>query len=408
MACALTINSVVLDQTTGNIIVQGNLQIFTACGGQPAVTVAVTCGGNTYNGTAALTAITNTFYSYTATIPTTCQCNDSVTVVVTNTCPNYTCTQTFSGNLCCCPKVITTKDYGLCSNNSQLVTFTTNITITGVCTLNFRRNFGDGFFGAVQTFTGPGSYSYVESHNYSAPGTYTSVVDVIAPPINCPAIDSTNVIVACTAGCYTNLFLATFCRFLEWLYILSASLAITMALTVALCFTTATILTFAGLALFAFLLIYILQCNKCVCKFFLKTTAQIFIVVGILMFMFWPPTTIVPPNVNCYLTPPAALGWALLFLGFGIAQLYAWYLVHKNSCPLTICDFWCNLGGVANLKSCTNIAFIGIFILSALLGFANPTGIGVSIIVGILIAWATNSQLLANAPLCNNTNQYCQ
>lgn len=407
MACALTINSVVIDPA-GNIIVQGNLQIFTACGGQPKVTMTVTCGGNTYNGTAALTAITNTFYSYTATIPTSCLCNDAVTVVVTNTCPNYTCTQTFSGTLCCCPKANTTVNYGLCSNNTQLVTFNTTVSITGMCTLNFRRNFGDGFFGPIHTFTGPGIFNFTDTHNYSSPGTYTSVLDVIAPPINCPAIESTNVSVSCTAGCYTNIFVASFCRFLEWLYILSASIAITMAMTLPLCFTTGTILTFTGIAVLAFALIYILQCNKCVCKFFLKTTAQIFIVVGILMFMFWPPTTPVPPNFNCYLTPPAALGWALLFLGFGISQLFAWYLVNKPLCPLNICDFWCNLGGFANLKSCTNIAFVAIFILAAFLGFANPTGIGVSIIVGILIAGLTNSQLNANAPLCNNTNQYCQ
>src|ERR1035437_7500413 len=166
MACALLITSVNVD-SSGLITVQGNLQIFTACGGQPVVTVAVTCGGNICNTTAALQQITTTFYNFTAAVQTNCACGNPVSVVVTNTCPNYTCQTSFSGALCCCPTVssVISSTSNCQIGNVSTICFQHTVTIPAQCSpATFQTNFGDSSTPPPSQTFNAGTNIYTECH----------------------------------------------------------------------------------------------------------------------------------------------------------------------------------------------------------------------------------------------------
>lgn len=377
MPCGLTITSTALDQNTGNVFVQGFLTLFTPCGGSPSVSVTINCGGNSYTGTAALTAITSSQFSWTAIIPTTCPCDVPITVVATNSCPNYTCTANFSGTLCCCPAVSTGVTYGSCTNGFQLVTFDTYIYISGTCTFSFRRDFGDGFFGPVQTFTGPGNFYYQDQHNYAAPGSYTATVDVLPPPISCPAVSTSAVTVSCTGGCYTSPLVAAVCLFLEWLFLFSMTFGLIVGFSQPCVPLVVGAISF-GVALLTLFIYLLLQCQLCVCGFFLKWWGQIFIATGFANFMFVLPSC---PAITLF---PAFIN-SMILLSLGFIILYIWYIQNKQTCPLIKCDFWCAVSGIQNIRSATNIALIVIFVMLAL----NPLLIaGVGVAFAIILAFA--------------------
>lgn len=205
MVCNIAINSVVLDPTTGNVIVQGFLNIFTACGGQPVVTVSVTCGGQTYNVTATLQQNPQqpTFYTFTAIVQTNCSCNSPVSVVVTNNCPNYTCTTNFSGILCCCPTLSNlTSQVGNCdANGNRPVTLNATITIPQQSCLpvQVQWDFGDGNLGPIITYNSSGTFSLSINHTYS-PGNYNAQL-LILTPIGCPIQSISITVPPCPTTC---------------------------------------------------------------------------------------------------------------------------------------------------------------------------------------------------------------
>jgi hypothetical protein len=205
MACGISINSVVLDPVTGNVIVQGTLNLFTACGGPLDVTVSITCGGQTYNVPASTQQdpLQPTLYTFTAIAQTNCPPNSTVTVVVTNNCPNYVCTGHYTGVLCGCPIISNiTNQVGDCDvNGNRLVTLNATIAILqqSCFPVQVIWDFGDGNYGPAVTYNSPGTFSLSSDHTYS-PGNYNAQLLTIAP-WGCPAQSMGIAVPPCPTTC---------------------------------------------------------------------------------------------------------------------------------------------------------------------------------------------------------------
>jgi hypothetical protein len=285
----------------------------------------------------------------------------------------------------------------LCSGSSQLVTFDTNVSIGAACTFTLRRDFGDGTFGNQYTLTGAGIFNLPqEQHSYAAPNTYTSTVDVLSPA-GCGSLDPVNVVVQC-GMCHTSNFKAAWCQFLEFLFLLSTSVALVLTLANP-CTPPVVALSFGGTAIAALVLFLLLQCKKCVCDPVTKFIGQIFLITGIILFMF------IPPNCSS-IVGGIALAGALAFGGLGFLYLNGWYSNNRSTCPLIICDLWCTVGGLLNPRACTNLAIVGALIVWALTGSTLTLGLGISLFVAVIIGFLVNGPL-TTAP-CNNTTRTCQ
>ena len=405
MACTITISSVVVNG--GNVIVTGDFFAPSHCQGTLTILVKVSCtdtNGNQISCGANGSLITNAVWS--ASVPCDCICGtNNVTITASASCnnPAFTCSTTTPftlSNLCCCPSATTAFALGLCSGNTQLVNFTTVVFIPDACTFTFRRNFGDGTYGSNQTFSGPGTiYSYpVEPHNYAAPGNFTSDLEVLSPPYGCGTIDSVSVSVAC-AGCYSSANLAALCRFLEWLVLLSLTLALGIGFS-SPCVSLGAAAIWFGTGLLALFVYLILQCQKCICDFFLKTWGRVFIAVAFVNIMFtWPGCAAV--------TLWAAISNALIFFTLGFAVLSVWYIFNKQICPLIMCDYWCAIAGMANITSATGIAIIAIILMNILSGFVLSIGMGIALSAVIAFASMVAIGPLHNSP-CNTNTPTCQ
>src|ERR1051326_2101478 len=217
MSCTISVSGVTING--GNVIITGMYSNSPPCTGAFQIDVQVDCDDPNGNPISCLHGVGNPIPGSTlwqAIMPCNCACPSSnLTVTVTGTCitPSWSCTfGPMAFNACCCPSATTAISLGSCSSGTQLVTFNTNISIPDACTYSLRRDFGDGNFGAINTFTGPGSFVYPqEQHNYAAPGTYTANLEAIPTPYGCGTIDSVNVSVACGA-CNLSVIVAAFCR----------------------------------------------------------------------------------------------------------------------------------------------------------------------------------------------------
>lgn len=398
MACSILIDSVTLG-SGGVVTIQGRLMNLTHCG--LALPVTLNCGGATFSG-AATTTPGPGYFTWVAYLQTSgCSCDTSVFVTVTNLCPGEECETTYSGPLCCCPTVGTNIQYGVCNsnNNTQLVTFDTSIYINNNCTIQIRRDFGNGVLGAIQAFTGPGNFNYSESHSYATPATYISVVNAIPPTVNCPAINATNVSVLCDAGCYGSSFLAGFCRALAWLFLFSTTAGLTTGL--AGCFPVALSLGFLAVGVLTLAIYMFLQCQRCVCDFILNLWGKVFLATGFASLMFIP--------AGCVLTGVPALINSLIFFTLGFVVLSIWYINNRNICPLNRCDFWCSISGPLNFQSATYIALAVMIALFAILP-SLILGFGLAALITTLfisiIAWPSVGPL--GTPPCNGSSPTCQ
>lgn len=360
MACALLINSVNVD-SSGIVTVQGNLQIFTACGGQPVVTVAVTCGGNNYNTTATLQQITSTFYNFTATVQTNCACGNPVSVVVTNTCPNYTCQAAFSGTLCCCPTVssVISSTSNCQIGNVRTVCLQHTVTVPAQCApATFQTNFGDSSTPPPPQTFNAGTNTYTECHQYTAGNNYTATVTVTSPtgcsgstiPINvapCP----------CSQG-----FLATFCRLLQWIFLYAGAIWIALLGFNAACSLAATIqpslgqtiLVFGLLAALTLILIYIF-CTPCLpCGWVppFKPLGQIFLIATFILTLF---------------SACGCTNLGLFMAIFLIASAIFFFLWYQLQCNLTICDI---LNAILDALYVAVIAVAVVYVIVLLMAIA--------------------------------------
>lgn len=402
MACSILIDSVTLG-SAGIVTVQGRLMNPTHCGS--GLPVTLNCGGATFSGTAITTPAPGQ-YTWVAYIETTgCSCGTStVFVSVANTCPGEECETTFSGPLCCCPTVGTTFQYGICNtgNNTQVVTFNTSVYINNNCTIHLRRDFGDGTLGTIHSFTGPGNFNYPESHPYATPATYTSVLNVIPPSINCPAIDTTNVSVLCDSACYGGSFWAGFCRFLAWLFLTSTTVGITMLLA-QLCYTSTIGLSMVLLGYIALIFFLLLRCDRCVCDPRLKYLGTILMAIGFTNLMFVLPP--VPPIVPCTTWPffvSLIISVVFLFGGWAILH-YLWFKNNKEICPLNQCDFWCTLAGIVNPQSVAAVAASSIIVMLAI-NFTLVSNAGFALLIlSIFVGYVALFGPLSNLPCRNNT-----
>ncbi len=360
MACTLVITTAVINSSTGNIIVNGTYSETPVCNpGTFTINVKVICGSFSCGGNGHVVSGTN---EWTADFPCNCPCGSPVTIDAAASCSNpaYNCVaMTLSmSTLCCCPTALTQMTFGSCDSSAtaQLVTFDTFVTIPDFgCTFTFRRNFGDGFFGALWTFTGVGTFPIPsEMHYYAAPGTYTSTVEVVGQPIGCNVIDSQQVVISC-AGCYTNAVTAGICKFLEWFFLVFAVAGFggLFGLT---CWPIFVPLIYLAVALVGFLFYRALKCEKCTCGHMQKFLGQIYFAIGLVILMYVLPSCSV-------LTLIPAIIMSSVFLALGYLILWTWYTSNKLTCPLLICDFWCALAGPANIRSATNIALAAGIIL---------------------------------------------
>ncbi|HVA98501.1 MAG TPA: hypothetical protein VNG53_06370 [Bacteroidia bacterium] len=403
MACTITVTSAVVNG--GNLIVAGNFSATPSCTGTLTISVTITCldAGGTVTCTGSGAVLLGTTL-WQGSVPCACICGaNNVTITATATCtsPSFTCTSVplTLTTLCCCPSSTTAIIYGSCSNNAQLVTFNTIVSIPDACTFTFRRNFGDGNFGGNNTFTGPGTFNYpVEQHNYNAPNTYTSSLDVLPPPYGCGTIETINVSVSC-AGCFSSVSLAALCRFLEFLFLLSMTLALGIGYSQP-CISLGVAAVWFGIGLLALVVYLLLQCNKCVCDFFLKYFGEIFIAVGFVNLMY------IPMQCNAVFGFPAFIN-ALIFFTLGFLILYLWYNNNKLTCPLLICDFWCAAGGTLNMTSATNIAIFATILIDIFSVGALTAGLVVALLVITAFAAWVAMFPLSNLPCKKNTST-CQ
>jgi hypothetical protein len=403
--CTITITSAILNPATGDLTVSGTINSSDPCGNTASVVLSVSCGSNNYNGTGIITFFTPVFGIWNGAISNVnCDCNSPITITATGNCTssggfNCTTTTTFT-NLCCCPKVITTLITGSCnSNNQQLYSFDTAISIGDSCTYTFRRDFGDGTYGGTYTFTGPGIFTIpTETHPYNAPATYTSNMDIISPA-GCGTMTS-NTFTASCGSCYPTPLLAFLCPLFELIFLISSIVGIVLMITLP-CTAIWVPLGFFSAATTFSALYNLLQCDKCDCAPFQKSWGRIFLAVGIVMFMFIP--------IGCSaISGGAAFAIAIGFIAVGLIILWQWYNTNKNSCPLLICDFWCTIGGIMNPRSATNLAILSALIVYSTTGFVLLSGLGIAILVASIIASVANSNLNSNNPPCNNTTSICQ
>jgi hypothetical protein len=398
--CKITVEEATLDPGTGLLFTRGSWNATDpGCFDPPELLVTVTCGGASYSGEGQLYMRDPREGFWTASVPNVnCQCDGPVTVDVVFTCqgtPPFSCngSATFA-HLCCCPDIQTTFDSGPCdANNKQTFSFDTVITINSSCTFSFVRNFGNGQFGAVHTFTGPGTFAIPTEHaSYNAPGTYTSTIQPTQP--GCFHGNPVVVSASC-APCHTQSWVATLCRFLAFVFLLMTSIGAVLLLVTPSCTSYNVALSFTGLGLLALAFFFLLRCYQCECAALAKLWGQLTLIIGIVMFMFVPPTF--GGSVNCaqpipLVTPGVALFIAIGMLAAGLSILAGWYTNNKAKCPLTQCSYWCTVGITTNLLSCTNIAVTAIIIVYLVTGAVNGLGLLLAILVAAALAGISSLQ----------------
>lgn len=389
--CTITIDATQISATPA-----GSLTFFTAGGTVTncisQIDMIVTCAGATQSTLATVTGNT-----WQASVDVKCTCGSPITI--TATCNDSTpCSATYTTNLICqcCPTVSTAVNNGVWNNSGQQsLTYITTVTVPPGCVVTVRRDFGDGTFGAVQTFNT--TNTYVETHPYTA-GSYTSNLIILSSP--CPASASS---VATSSGgappCATSSFLAAVCKLLRFLFmffggaggaLLVASASGCVLLNGAILSNATTLLALAGVAL----ILIFLFCRKCECGFPWKLIGQLVTIVGGVMFMFVLPSFCMQPVP--FPGPAWALGAASFVILLGIyGLLYAgWYIPFRKNCPLTICDFW---GAV---KEALTVALFSasILVYPPLLanGMMTTTNLGFALLAITIGLMQTNQQIQSN------------
>ena len=400
MSCAITITAVSLNSSTGDITVQGSFSTTQSCA-TPAISIKVTCGSNSYGGSGSVISGSTVWQG---TFPAGCSCDSPVLITVVAHCPGvppvspFSCSASFTtNNLCCCPQINTQVSLGACTGNNQIATFYTSIVNNTACTFTIRRAFGDGFFGNVFTILPYTSQNLTpELHTFAGPASYTSTVDVLSPPplAACAGLDPVAFSISCT-GCYSSPLIAALCRFLEWLFLFSIAAGLSIGFSQP-CLPLAATAAFVAAGFLALFIYLLLQCNKCVCDFWLKYWGQILVSVGFVNLMF------IPPGCSA-ITGFAAFINALIFLTLGFAILLLWYNNNKTTCPLTICDLWCAICGIQNIRSATNIAILIIILIWALTFPALSAGLGVALLVIFVFALFIWNNGPLSQPPCQHT-----
>ncbi len=407
MSCTMTITGATLNPATGVMTVQGTLTFTQPCGAaSPNISIRVRCGptGILYTGSGTWDSNTTTWLATVQGVQ--CSCDSHVLVDAVASCPGVPPATVFScgaptltiNNLCCCPQINTQFVTGSCTGNYQLVTFNTSYVNNTACAFTVRRAFGDGLFGNVFPIPAYSSGNLPsESHSFASPASYTSTVDVLAPaPLSaCIGLNPVPFVISCTGGCYSSNLVATLCRFLEWLFMFSFTLGLAIGMSQP-CVPLAAAAVAAGagfLALAAFLL---LQCNKCTCDFWLRDWGEILIAVGFVSLMF------TPPGCSAIKGFPAFIN-TIIFLSLGFVILWAWYNNNKQTCPLTICDFWCAVSGIQNIRSATNLALVVAIVLWSMTLGALTAGLGVVLLVILVFAlYIWNNGPLSKPPCKHN------
>ncbi len=401
MSCSITITNAYYDQSTGDMIVQGTA---IGCPG-PTVTVSISCGGS-------LTVPYNAAGIWNATLPNTCTCNLPVTISAYCT-STPACNATFIiNNLCCCPTFTDSATPGNCnSSGQQLFTFNGTISINDSCTYVIPRDFGDGTFGILQTFTGTGTFPLASEMDHYNPGTYTSSINVVTPSAGCTNGQAPVTITATCggSGCPPGSILSTFCVVLLSFFLMFGSIALIIPNFISSltpCGTTLSLTNYATVAA-VMLFLFTIFCGSCYCKYLLRIIAQLLIVEGLLYFLFVPPT--VPPSAGCFaIFGNNASTLAGILIGSGILLLTIWYFLYKNTCQLTRCDFWCIIGGINPVNpSCTTIAIFAMLILwvsTSMVGLITP---GFVVAVVAAIALSTISCVIRNIFLCTTNCNNC-
>lgn len=403
MACTLNITSAVVHG--GNIIITGSYSSTIPCPGTFDISLKVTfpdgssCGWNSI--------IQTNVNIWSVSVPCAKPCGyGPVIIVASGNCTDingivlFNCSTTFTlPLLCCCPSSTTSTIYGTCNNNSQVVSFNTYVSIPDIgCTFSFRRNFGDGTFGNIYTFTGNGQFTIpTEQHSYAAPNTYVSVIEVIPPPQGCGIIDAHQVVVNCNnSPCYPSNFFKFLCEFFEFSFLLSSTVGIVLAIVL----PPAAYLVYLGWfsAATTFLaLFYIFKCDKCVCDPFTRAWGRIMISVGIILFMFILGGFSIPG--------PVAFAIGVVSIASGFIVLQVWYNKNHTICSLTFCDVWCLIGNNL-ITSMNNISAANLAITGALIVWLSASGAVWIPIVVVIIIWAFVTNKLKSAPCGNSTTKY--
>lgn len=398
MSCTITITGATLNPSTGNITVQGNFTTTTPCGALPTISITVQCGPNTFTGSGNQLPGTTLWQG---TFPAPCSCDGQTTIGVVASCPGpppFSCTATLTiNNLCCCPQINTQVTLGSCTGNNQLATFFTSVVNNTACTFTVRRNFGNGFFGNVYTINPYSSQNLPpEQSSYPAPATYTSTVDVLSPPplSACSGLNPLTFSVSC-GSCYSTPLIGSICRFLEWLFLFSMTAGLSIGFSQP-CIPIAVAAAFLGTGILTLAIYLLLQCQKCVCDFFLKYWGIILIATGFVNIMFIPP--------GCAaMTGFVAFTNTIILLTLGFTVLWLWYNNNKLTCPLIICDFWCAVSGILNTRSATNIAILVTFLIWGLTFPLLSAGFGLALFIIVSFAvFIWTSGPLSNPP-CMHT-----
>ena len=397
--CTITINPVfsTAPGAPGHTIV--SLEGTYNCAGTIDVTIG--CLGAASQATQAL-KINATMWIVNVDVPN-CPCGSPITITATcNDTPPCTTTLNTLLLCSCCPTVnSTTVSQNVWNSSGQLlVTYVTNLTIPAGCSVTVQRFYGDGAVGAVHTFTSSPA-SYQETHAYNAQASYSSQLVVLSnQACSLPLIQIT---VPSAPPCSTIPFWATACRTLQVLFLLAAAAAgvLAIASTSPACVGANGALpaTTGGLTITAMIFFFIVSavCRGCICAFVWKLIGQMLFIMGMVALMFVLPancTHLVP-----FATPNLALAAAMLLIAVGAgAVLYViWYQNCKQTCPLTICDYW------QTIKEALIIAvFVALAVYFILGTGMTPTHLGFDLLVIVLLVFFANQQIQAcqNAGKC--------
>jgi len=401
MACTISITNITgapISSSATSVAVSGTISGCTS--GQ--VNFSVGCGVQSVSGIATVSSGT-----WSGSVDTKCLCGQSVTVIAT--CSNdATCTTTTTQTLVCncCPHITNFKKFiGLCdSTGKRLVTFTATVFVPPQCSATVQIDFGDGNFSTPETFGSSGNNPITPvTHPYVTGYIYTATIIVLSPtgcqnsvPISVDASQK-------CPPCSTNAITAAFCIVFRYLFLLSATVALTLLFAsispvcttcngaiagITLTFTIAAGLF--GIALF-------LLCRKCICSFFLRLFGQIIMMVGFLLIMYMGTLSCTHPFP--FLNQTQTLAAVILFVALGtIAILYIlWYGNFKNRCPLTICDLLCAYveALVIDLVAALIVYFTVVGCATLIIWF----GICLFSIVSALIL-VNSIRLIGNCPTC--------
>lgn len=376
MSCTVTVEGATVNPATGKMTVGGTINfVGPSCGGSPTVQGKVYCGSRSFE-----INVLGSQTAWEATLPVDCNCDLPLSVQVVVRCPGpppFSCSSTFFTiqNLCCCPQINTHVTPGSCTGTNQLVTFSTSVVNNTACPFSVRRNFGDGFFGSVFPIA-PYTTQYLpdEPHNYAAPSSYTSFIDILSPPplSACAGLEPIDVDVSC-GNCHSKPFVASLCRFLEALFLFSMTASLSIGLAQP-CVSLTVAAMFIAVAFLSIFFYVILQCQKCTCDFILNYWGVILIATGFVNVMYIPP--------GCAaITGFAAFINSIMLLTLGFIVLWLWYRNNRLTCPLLICDFWCSVSGIFSQRSATNIAIFVMFLVVGLTSGALASGFGVALVV---------------------------